>query len=356
MVFGKINTRSELLLNNPHRRYNPLTDDWVLVSPQRSQRPWQGKVESTYETERAKYDPDCYLCPGNKRAGGNVNENYEDTYVFTNDFPALLHDNQSHNNVSTSSLIKSELVKGTNRVICFSPHHDLTLAEMGVENILKVIKTWVDQQIELSKTYKWVQIFENKGELMGCSNPHPHGQIWAIDSLPNIAEKENETQLRYYKYHDRSLLLDYINQEIKLKDRIVLENEDWVLLVPYWAFWPFETLLITKSPKSTIAGLNENEQKSLADILKKILVKYDNLFETSFPYSMGWHSAPSSEIDKEYWQLHAHFYPPLLRSAAVKKFMVGYELLSEVQRDITAEMAAEMLREQLVFHYRENKA
>lgn len=338
--------------NKPHRRYNPLTGEWVLVSPHRTKRPWQGKMEDVTPNLRPQYEPQCYLCPGNNRAGGHKNPTYENTFVFENDFAALLPEKSGYP-VENDFLMQSQPVSGTCRVVCFSPRHDLSLAEMSKENIRKVIDLWADQIEDLGTDYCWVQIFENKGEIMGCSNPHPHGQIWASDNLPNEANKENNEQLRYYHERGSILLLDYLEKEMKASDRIVVENDDWIALVPYWAIWPFEILLLPKQHKLRLTDLHNNQRTLLADILKRLLTRYDNLFNISFPYSMGWHGAPTDAGDYQHWQLHAHFYPPLLRSATVKKFLVGYEMLSEVQRDITPEQAAHQLREMSEIHYRD---
>lgn len=327
----------------PHRRYNPLTGEWVLVSPHRTKRPWQGKEEESFNQQRSNYDPKCYLCPGNERAGGELNPNYNTTYVFTNDFAALLPENPTISNDS-DALFKTESIKGTSRVICFSPNHGLTLASMAAEGILTVVNTWIEQVKELGKKYKWVQIFENKGDVMGCSNPHPHGQIWASNSSPNEPNKENIKQKEYFKENQSILLIDYLTKEQEKAERVVLENESWIVLVPFWATWPFETILLPKRHVQKIIDLSEKEKIDLAEILKKLLTKYDNLFNISFPYTMGWHGAPFNNENNTHWQLHAHYYPPLLRSATVKKFMVGYEMLAEPQRDITAEQAADRLR------------
>ncbi len=334
---------------HPHRRFNPLTGEYVLVSPQRTKRPWQGKVEEIPLDQRPQYDPTCYLCPGNGRAGGKTNPEYEDTFVFTNDFAAILPE------VITAppadDLFRSEPVSGTSRVICFSPRHDLTLPEMALPDIRGVVDVWAAQSAELGLKYKWVQVFENKGALMGCSNPHPHGQIWALDALPNNATKEDRTQAAYWKKNGRSLLLDYVEQELAREERLVVVNEYWTAVVPYWAFWPFETLLLPRRHVLRLPDLSNDERDALADILKRLLTRYDNLFNISFPYSMGWHGAPFGQ-DAPHWQLHAHFYPPLLRSATVQKFRVGFELLSEEQRDLTAEQAAQRLRDLPEIHYK----
>ena len=324
----------------PHRRYNPLSGDWILVSPHRTQRPWQGKEEHPIVIQSQTYDSTCYLCPGNERAGGKVNPKYDGTFVFTNDFAALLPESAIIVD-NKNKLFRSEGVQGTSRVICFSPNHGVTLPRMEIQDIIEVVNVWCDQNQELGKKYKWVQIFENKGDVMGCSNPHPHGQIWAGTSLPNEPFKEDLNQRKYFEENNSVLLVDYLEKELERKERIVIENEDWVVLVPYWAVWPFETLLLPKRHMNRINDLSDIERISLADMLKRFLTKYDNLFNVSFPYTMGWHGAPFNSSENQHWQLHAHFYPPLLRSATIKKFMVGYEMLAEAQRDISAEQAAE---------------
>lgn len=339
---------------HPHRRYNALTGDYVLVSPHRTKRPWQGKVEKTPTEQRPQYDPGCYLCPGNTRANGEVNPQYENTFVFTNDFAALLPDvPQVNTTESRHHLFHAESVRGTSRVLCFSPRHDLTLAEMEVTDIRRVVDMWAEQTADLGKTYKWVQVFENRGDMMGASNPHPHGQIWASDYLPNEAVKENRQQLDYYDRYPNPLLYDYAIQELEIGERVVVYNDDWVAIVPYWAVWPYETLLLPREHFPRMADLSDTARDGLADCLKRLLVKYDNLFEISFPYSMGWHGAPYKTGHHFHWQLHAHFYPPLLRSATVRKFMVGFEMLAEAQRDITPEQAAARLRELPEIHYKQ---
>jgi len=339
---------------HPHRRYNPLTMEWVLVSPHRTKRPWQGKVEEPDRTVRPAYDPSCYLCPGNTRASGDVNPNYETTFVFTNDFAAVLEDTPDFVSPGEDFLFQIRWVKGTSRVICFSPRHDLTLAEMSVEEILPVIEVWKSQTAELGEKYSWVQVFENKGAVMGCSNPHPHGQIWATDTIPTLVSKEHAAQSEFTQRTGKNLLVEYAHQESEKGDRTVEENDDWIVVVPFWATWPYELLLLPKKHRPRITDLSAGEERSLAEILRLSLIRYDNLFETSFPYSMGWHGAPflRGESAEESWQLHAHFYPPLLRSASVRKFMVGYEMLGEAQRDITPEQAAQRLREVSTTHYR----
>lgn len=343
--------------DHPHRRYNPLTGEWVLVSPHRTKRPWQGQVEKSPPESRPQYDPACYLCPGNERAGGARNPIYVSTFIFTNDFAALLPDTPQAGQ-SPHPLLQTESQQGVCRVVCFSPRHDLTLPEMELPDIRHVIDVWAGQITELGQSYGWVQVFENKGAIMGCSNPHPHGQVWAQTTLPNEPAKEERRQRAYFDTHGRPLLVDYANLEIDRVERVVVENEHWLALVPYWAVWPFEILLMPRRHALRLPDLTNAERNALADILKRLLTRYDNLFETSFPYSMGWHGAPTGPSvekteDYPHWQLHAHFYPPLLRSATVKKFMVGYEMLAEAQRDLTAEQAAERLRALPETHYKQ---
>ncbi len=336
---------------HPHRRYDPLSGEWVLVSPHRTQRPWQGQRESASQERRPEYDPQCYLCPGNKRAGDAVNPKYTEPFVFPNDYAALLPNVPSADG-SPNELFHSEPVRGECRVICFSPRHDLTLPEMAVADIQKVVNVWASQVSELGKKYRWVQVFENKGAVMGCSNPHPHGQIWAGDFIPRLVAPEIETQKSYYAKHGKLLLLDYAEAELKQGIRVIDSNGHWLMVVPYWAVWPFELLLLPRRHVKRLPDLADEERKSLAEILKLSLTRYDNLFETSFPYSMGWHGAPTDDGNYDSWQLHAHFYPPLLRSATVKKFMVGYEMLAEPQRDLTPEQAAARLREVSTKHFK----
>ncbi len=342
------------LSHNPHRRYNPLNGEWVLVSPHRTQRPWQGQEEENSPNIIPEYDASCYLCPGNSRAGGKTNTQYQHTHVFTNDFAALLPDILEMDDLE-EGLLKATAIRGTSEVICFSPRHDLSLPEMNTSEIERVVQVWMDRTRQLGKEYLWVQVFENKGSIMGCSNPHPHGQIWAGDALPNEPLKEDQQQLKYYQENRSVLLQDYLDQELKSSERIIIENEHWVTLVPYWAVWPFETMLLPRRHFSRLSDVTPAEKQSLASIVKQHLTRYDNLFNISFPYTMGWHGAPFGNESHDHWQLHAHFYPPLLRSAKVKKFMVGYEMLSEAQRDITAEQAAERLRQVPTEHYKNVK-
>ena len=337
---------------HPHRRYNPLTGEWILVSPHRAKRPWQGQIEDTPPEIRPQYDPTCYLCPGNARAGGNRNPDYTRTFVFDNDFPALLPDTPL-DEPDDHPLFRVQGERGICRVICFSPRHDLTLAQMETPDIRRVVDTWAEQTSDLGERdfIGYVQIFENKGAMMGCSNPHPHGQIWSTSRLPREIEKEIAAQRDYYAAHGATLLADYLAEEQRRAERIVYANEHWTVLVPFWAIWPFETLLISNRPARDIPELDDAERDALADALHHLTVRYDNLFRTSFPYSMGFHQQPAVGSHHPYWHLHAHFYPPLLRSATVKKFMVGYEMLGTPQRDITAEQAAARLREQSDVHY-----
>ena len=292
---------------------------------------------------RKPYDDACYLCPGNARASGEKNPDYHYTNVFANDFAALLP-GLAEAASEPHPLLRSGSVSGTCRVICFSPRHDLTLPEMDTDAILRVVDVWTEQQRELGRRYRWVQIFENKGEIMGCSNPHPHGQIWAGDALPNEPFRENLQQYAYRERHGVVLLKEYAELESEIRTRTVVEDPHWIVVIPFWAVWPFEVLLIPKAHRLRLTDLKGDEKESLSRILKSLLIKYDNLFETSFPYTMGWHGAPTDEGDYSHWQLHAHFYPPLLRSETVRKYMVGYEMLAEAQRDITAEQAADRLR------------
>ncbi|MDX2141612.1 MAG: UDP-glucose--hexose-1-phosphate uridylyltransferase [Chloroflexota bacterium] len=335
---------------HPHRRLNLLNGEYVLVSPHRTKRPWQGQVERPPQTELPQYDPKCYLCPGNERANGERNPQYDSTFVFTNDFAALLPDVPTYHS-KPGSLFQIESVRGTARVLCFSPRHDLTLARMALPDIRRVVDMWAQQVEELGETYDWVQVFENRGEAMGASNPHPHGQVWASDFLPNEAAREDRNQSYYFDTYGDVLLVEYAKAEIERDERVVALNDHWVAVVPFWAVWPFETLVLPRRHTLRMPDLDEAQRDGLADVLKRLLTRYDNLFEVPFPYSMGWHGAPTMHGDYRHWQLHAHFYPPLLRSATVRKFMVGYEMLAEAQRDITPEQAAARLKDVSEVHY-----
>jgi UDPglucose--hexose-1-phosphate uridylyltransferase len=339
--------------DHSHRRYNALNGDWILVSPHRAKRPWQGQVEKAPQDNRPQYDPQCYLCPGNERAGGFKNPNYKENFVFVNDFSSLLADAPA-GEYKDGDLFLARSERGICKVICFSPRHDLTVPEMEVPEIKKVVDIWVNEYKELgSKDFiSYVQIFENKGAMMGCSNPHPHGQIWSQSEVPLEPAKETVKQKEYFEKHGRSLLSDYLKRELELKVRIVVENDSFVALVPFWATWPFETMIISKRHIPHLGLLTEIEKLGLADIYKKLTVKYDNLFEVSFPYSAGIHQSPTDGQDHPEWHMHMHFYPPLLRSATIKKFMVGYEMLGNPQRDITPEQGAQRLRELPDLHYK----
>ena len=338
------------IADHSHRRRNPLTGQWVLVSPHRAKRPWQGHQEEIQSVSLPRYEPTCYLCAGNTRVSGDVNPAYTGTYVFTNDHAALMPDVPSAP-ASTDPLYQLHEAVGTSRVICFSPDHARTLPELSLQAIAGVVDTWCEQTAELGQKHAWVQVFENKGALMGCSQPHPHGQIWATGHLPNEATAEDVHQRAYFSQYQRPLLLDVAEREIAQKDRVVVLTEHWVAVVPFWATWPFETLLLPRFAVQQMPQLSHAQRQDLAVVLKQLTSRYDNLFGCSFPYSMGWHGAPFDGSDARPWQLHAHFYPPLLRSASVRKFMVGFEMLAEVQRDLTPEQAAERLRLVSDVHY-----
>ena len=346
---------STLDLNSqPHRRFNPLRKEWVLVSPHRAERPWQGQVEASQAEELPRYDPDCYLCPGNVRAGGARNTVYQGTFVFDNDFAALRSD-FADGKFEHSELLRAESEAGKCRVVCFSPRHDLTLARMSAAEIRAVVDTWCEEfeQLGSQPRVRAVQIFENRGAMMGCSNPHPHGQIWANETVPDELAREIASQKEYYQRQNSFLLEDYLRLELEQNERIVCANQHFVALVPFWAVWPFETLLISRRRVTSLPELRGEERAGLADILRRLTVRYDNLFRTSFPYTMGFHQRPTDEGAYPEFHLHAHFYPPLLRSATVRKFMVGYEMLAMPQRDITPETASAQLRKLSETHYLE---
>ncbi|XP_045156716.2 galactose-1-phosphate uridylyltransferase-like isoform X1 [Mercenaria mercenaria] len=343
--------------DHQHLRYNPLRDDWVLVCPHRMKRPWAGHVEKPEEEDIPRHDLKNPLCPGNTRPNGKVNPDYESTYLFTNDFPALLEEGPVPDE-SDDPLFRCSEAKGTCQVMCFHPWSDITLPRMSVSDIREVVDKWAEINVDLGKKYSWVQIFENRGAIMGCSNPHPHCQVWASSFLPNEPSVKHRTQRDYFSKYKSPMLIDYVNKELQKKERVILENEHWVWLVPYWAVWPYETMLLPKSHVLRLEDLTESQRNDLADIMKRLLIKYDNLFEVSFPYSMGWHGAPTGSYHHEdcsHWQLHAVYYPPLLRSATVRKFMVGYEMLATSQRDLTPEMAAIKLKELPDMHYKDRK-
>ena len=336
----------------PHRRLNALTGEWVLVSPHRAKRPWQGQVEEPAAEERPAHDPTCYLCPGNERAGGVRNPDYAGTFVFDNDFAAL-RPGDPPTRAEESGLLVAQGEPGVCRVICFSPRHDLSLAEMEHGVVRGVVDTWAEQYEELGARAEigHVQIFENKGQAMGASNPHPHGQIWAQRSVPLETARESERLAEHHARHGRTLLDDYLRVELERGERVVTANDGFVALVPFWAVWPFETLVVSRRAVPHLGALDDAERDALADIVRRVAIRYDNLFRVSFPYSAGIHQSPTDGRAHPEWHLHLHFYPPLLRSATVRKFLVGYEMLGEPQRDITAETAAERLRGLPAVHY-----
>jgi UDPglucose--hexose-1-phosphate uridylyltransferase len=339
-------------LKSPHRRYNPLLDEWVLCSPQRLERPWLGRIEPSPVDARPRHDPACYLCPGNLRANGERNPAYDATFSFDNDFPALLPEGGPAPG-ERRELLRAEATSGRCRVICFSPRHDLTLAEMTTDTIRPVVDTWAEEVASLGSLpeIRHVQVFENKGALMGCSNPHPHCQVWATGHVPTIPARKLAAQSAYLRTHGRDLLGDYLESELMTGERIVFRNQHWVALVPFWAVWPFELMLLPVRRAPDLPSLLPEERDALADALRRTGVRYDNLFRTSFPYSLGLQGRPTDGEEHPYWRLHASYFPPLLRSASVRKFLVGFELAAEPQRDLTAEEAAARLRAQSEIHY-----
>lgn len=337
----------------PHRRWNPLTESWVLVSPHRAKRPWQGQVEKIPADTRPAHDPHCYLCAGNVRANGEQTPEYRDVFVFTNDFSALLPDTPV-SDLSENEFFRAQSECGICRVICFSPRHDLTVAEMETSAIRRVVDMWCGEYEILGNLpyVGYVQIFENKGAIMGCSNPHPHGQIWAQETMPDEPAKKQAAQEKYFAKYGRTLLADYLAAESGKKERVLFENEYFIALIPFWAVWPFEAMIVPRRPMSRITEMTSAERDAFADAYRRLTVRYDNLFESSFPYSAGIHQAPTDGLAHPEWHWHFVFYPPLLRSATVKKFMVGYEMLANPQRDITPEKAAEVLKQQSEVHYK----
>ncbi len=335
---------TDTMLAEAHRRFNPLTDEWVLVSTGRTKRPWLGRAEATARPTRPAYDPSCYLCPGNVRANGATNPPYEETFVFENDFAALRPSTPEW--AYEDGLLRAEAERGTCRVICFSPRHDLDLGHMSPAEARRVVDVWAAQTEDLGRDHQWVQVFENRGELMGASNPHPHGQIWAASSIPREPTREDAAQRQHFARTGRRLLLDYATQD-GAGPRVVESTDEWLVVVPFWATWPFETLVLPRRPATRLPDLDDARREDLSAVLTRLVRRYDGLFDLAFPYSMGWHQAPFVPGPADHWQLHAHFYPPLL-GATVRKFMVGYELLSEPQRDISAEEAAQRLREATV--------
>jgi UDPglucose--hexose-1-phosphate uridylyltransferase len=342
---------------HPHVRFNPLRGEWVLVSPQRNTRPWQGQVETVPDAETPAHDPHCYLCPRSRRNGGQVNPDYRATYVFDNDFPALVPATAPADR-GAGGLLMARAEAGVCRVVCFSPRHDRTLARMDRHALRGVVDVWIEETRALGAEpgINYVQIFENRGAAMGASNPHPHGQIWATATVPNEPARERDAFRAHRAAHGTCLLCDYLAVELARGERTVCENDAFVVLVPFWAVWPFETIVLSKQHRAGLEDLSSAERDGLADMLKRLTTRYDNLFETAFPYSMGFHQRPCDGEAHDGWHLHAHFYPPLLRSATVRKFMVGFEMLGSPQRDMTPEDAAARLRAASEDHYRERES
>lgn len=342
----------------PHRRLNQLTGEWVLVSPHRTRRPWQGQEEAPDRGARPEFDPDCYLCPGNERAGGAVNDQYDGVYIFTNDFSALLptQPDSAESPSFTDGLLIAEPEPGLCRVLCYSPRHDLNMARLGTRRVTEVVEAWCREFAELGarSDVGYVQIFENRGAVMGCSNPHPHGQIWATGATPMYPAAEDARQAAHLRKEGTCLLCRYLEQELTKGERVVFENDSFAVVVPFWAVWPFETMVLPKVHMPSILEMNATHRQDLADALVRLGIRYDNLFQTSFPYSMGIHQRPTDGAGYDHWHWHMHFYPPLLRSRSVKKFMVGFEMMAMPQRDLTAESAAARLREQSETHYMES--
>jgi UDPglucose--hexose-1-phosphate uridylyltransferase len=330
-----------------HKRLNILTGEWVLVSPHRAKRPWQGQNEALSSEKRPTYDETCYLCAGNARMNGEVSPDYKNVFVFTNDFAALQHDSKSF--IYKENLLQAQSEQGICKVICFSPDHSKSLAEMAVSDIQQVVFAWQKEYKELGAVdnINYVQIFENKGAVMGCSNPHPHGQIWSQSTLPNEVEKKDKHQLNYFNKNNSSLLGDYLAQELKLQERIIFENDAFVVLIPFWAVWPFEAMIVPKKRQSNISSMDKKETLLFSEAISMLTKAYDNLFNVSFPYSSGIHQAPTNGKENKHWHWHMSFYPPLLRSATVKKFMVGYEMFGSPQRDITPEVASKLLEQKV---------
>ncbi len=339
---------------HPHRRFDPLKGEWLLISPHRALRPWQGQKDIPDLADPPPHDPDCYLCPGNRRVTGQMNPSYSGPFVFENDFVALLPDTPTPTD-AIDPLFAIAPARGTSRVICFSPDHGRSLPELTQDERVAVVDCWCGEVAALGQTYAHVQLFENKGAMMGCSNPHPHGQLWASDYLPDLIATEDRTQAAWLDRHGVSMLLQLAERESG-GPRVVVENTHWLAIVPWWAAWPFETLLLPKFGVARLPDLDARQRADLAAAIGELTTRYDNLFQCSFPYSMGWHGAPFGERSTQHWQLHAHFYPPLLRSASVRKFMVGYEMLAEAQRDLTPEQAARRLRATSTIHYRTDAA